>query len=102
MVSAISKFRPQESVFEIGKKGKTSAEALLMQKRRSMFHSTILRKKTLVDEQINSEMERQKKAIDQSQREWQQETAGDADFEGFNDVSKKGLLFPLALLIRNR
>jgi ATP-dependent RNA helicase DDX54/DBP10 len=42
MINAISSYRPQETIFEAGKRGSKSSEAVLMQKRRFQLQKTIL------------------------------------------------------------
>ncbi|KAJ3027454.1 ATP-dependent RNA helicase dbp10 [Rhizophlyctis rosea] len=41
MVAAISRFRPNETVFEVTKKGQKTPEAMLMAKRRGLFENVI-------------------------------------------------------------
>ncbi|KAJ3307986.1 ATP-dependent RNA helicase ddx54, partial [Boothiomyces sp. JEL0838] len=58
MVNSLSKFRPQESIFELGKKGSKTQEALLMQKRRQQI-------KHLIEKRV----EKEEKITQQSQYE---------------------------------
>lgn len=94
-LAAISKFRPQESIFEVksSKKGaKATTEALLMQKRRSQFSEKIAKKARLVGEIAKSEIERQKKILE---REGMQEQGGEDDviYDGFKDLTTGKSMF---------
>ncbi|KAJ3343196.1 ATP-dependent RNA helicase ddx54, partial [Kappamyces sp. JEL0680] len=83
LLSAISSFRPHESIFEIGKRGNKTDEALLMQKRRRILATAIDKKKAAQQELTTTEIDNQRKAISQSQQEEFN------DFEGFQDLTAK-------------
>lgn len=83
LVNSISGFRPAESVFEIGRKGKNNTEALLMQKRRLKLGLAIFKNKALKEEKVANELDNQKKAISQAESD-----GVEIDFSGFKDISK--------------
>jgi hypothetical protein len=89
MVSSLSTFRPSESVFEIGKKGKTNVEALLMQKRRAQLSKAIGKNKALKLDTVATELENQHKAMLQTDPDTEM------NFDGFNDISKCILIYIL-------
>lgn len=82
MVENISKFRPSETVFEIGKRGLKTPEALTMQKRRSQLSLVI----GAVKEQRS---EAQLKRLSEQQTFMSKrslEEAGPQDFSGFIEI----------------
>ena len=60
IISSISNFRPTESIFELGKKGKTNPEAMLMQKRRITLGKSIIKNDLFKKSRIEMEIVNQK------------------------------------------
>lgn len=63
MIKSISNFRG-ESVFEVGKKGAKTPEALLMQKRRKKLANVILGSKKTFQESVANEKAKQLKVLE--------------------------------------
>lgn len=49
-LKSISQFRPMETIFEVGKKGIKTDEALLMKKRRTQVTQSIIKHKKIIAE----------------------------------------------------
>jgi ATP-dependent RNA helicase DDX54/DBP10 len=86
MVNSIQKFRPAESIFELGKRGSKTAEALLMQKRRKQFAKAIVDTKQKTEDIAVKETAQQLQVIE---RKKTQEGDVEVDFSGFNDITTK-------------
>ncbi|KAI8914342.1 P-loop containing nucleoside triphosphate hydrolase protein [Gorgonomyces haynaldii] len=69
MVNSLTNFRPPETIFEIGKRGGKSSEAILMQKRRRQLQNTIQLKKKQLEEKRKQEQQQQEKAIQKNSEE---------------------------------
>lgn len=68
MVKSISNFRPSETIFEVGKRGGKSAEAVLMGKRRNQFSKAIIDVHSKRSSLIANEQQKQRKVIDSSRK----------------------------------
>ncbi len=69
MIESIGTYRPSESIFEVGKKGSKTSEAILMKKRRRQFANTITTAKTQREAGILKEKILQQKVIDSRSNE---------------------------------
>ena len=63
MVLAVQGYRPLESVFEVGKKGAKTPEAILMQKRRRQFADAIISTKQKLKDVRKTEKAAQQKVL---------------------------------------
>ena len=63
VLQQLSRFRPAESVFEVGKRGSKAPEATLMVKRRRQLGQRIQERTQSVKDMIAAETEKQKKSI---------------------------------------
>ncbi len=96
-LSALSKFRPQESIFEVAalvKKGiKSNTQALLMQKRRGIFAERISKKVKAKDDFVREEVEKQRKILEREAVLGDHLEQDGVDFEGFHDLTVKSKFF---------
>ncbi|KAJ3269832.1 ATP-dependent RNA helicase ddx54 [Terramyces sp. JEL0728] len=79
MVSSLGKFRPQESIFELGKKGSKTQEALLMQKRRQQLKH-LIEKRVEKEEKITQQSQYDQNKILSQRVPKDQEDAKDKEY----------------------
>jgi ATP-dependent RNA helicase DDX54/DBP10 len=82
MISQIQNFRPSESIFELGKKGTKTAEAVLMQKRRKQLQKSIKYNLEQKDKIIKNEQMSQTRFLSEKVN---QNVTENVDLEGFKE-----------------
>lgn len=87
-IESISKFRPSETVFEVGKRGTKSLEATLMQKRRRQLNAVIETVKEQRTEVATQNSMNQRSLVEKSSLEINDED-GLLEFEQVNSKKRK-------------
>jgi ATP-dependent RNA helicase DDX54/DBP10 len=89
-IESLSKFRPTETVFEVGKRGVKSSEAVLMHKRRKQLNGVIETTKELKQERQIKNSLAQEAAIIRTMSSINDE-AGLLEFEQINSKKRKSI-----------
>ena len=87
-IESISKFRPTETVFEVGKRGVKSSEAVLMHKRRKQLNGVIETRKELKHELQTKNFKEQEASITKTMSIINDEE-GLLEFEQINSKKRK-------------
>ena len=95
VLQQLSRFRPSESVFEVGKRGSKAPEAALMVKRRRQLDKKIQERTQSVKEMVAMETEKQKKSINDNLN-------NRMDIEGVQITSGIRILMKISTSPRNR
>lgn len=87
-IESLSKFRPSETVFEVGKRGTKALEALLMQKRRMQLNGVI---ETVKEQRMESETQSIMNQVDLVEKSKQNinDEEGLLEFEQLNSKKRK-------------